>query len=536
MLDFADLLLESEDRRVDGVDGVVQLPHAAETIPLRETVREPLDLEERLEVVALEGGREPGRLDRSGRIVVEEQDRDREVFIDIHLLIPDIRHDLPEAVARLDGNELAERTVDLLEPVPEEPLHERGILFRQRIVADVPHLVLQRDLLSQEPSERRPQRDARPFRLGLHQLPEDQIGFERFVLERGVREPGDIPRVEESLPSRPAGHLQKLDLRDRRVVVVVHELRKDGGLGRKIHAERQRVRSRDDVENALPESRLDEQLLLGQHASVIDSHAAEQRHLHLRHVEDVGQFVEALALFGRYPPSRTRDPVGQLRGALLRKDEDERVSDAVDDGRRLRTEDEFRHAFEVLADGERTFRHVGEVRADRFRAAERRRHDEHGRIGMRVPEPVDIGPGAVGVGEDVVKLVDDKPLSRKATVLERVDLLRAADDRGALVPFEVPRLDADVEPHAPQVEVPLVGKRLDRRREDDSFPGNGDLSVFLKNSRPEIGDQSLSRSGRGGKHRASSPDPVEGAQLPIVKNHFRSAPSVKVLFFRSMLE
>ena len=356
------------------------------------------------------------------------------------------------------------------------------------------------------------------------------------MLERGVREPRDIPRIEEPLPPGPARHLQELDLRDRRVVVVVHELREDGGFGRKIDAERQRVRPGDDVEDAFPEGRLDEQLLLRQHASVIDPHAAEQRHLHLRHVEDVGQFVEALALFGRNPSPRARDPVGQLRGALLREDENERVPDAVDRRGRLRAEDEFRHAFEVLADDERTFRYVREVRADRVRAAERRRHDENGGVGMSVPETVDIRPGAVGIGEDVVKLVDDKPLSRKAAVLERVDLLRAADDRGALVPFEVPRLDADVEPHAPEVEVPLVGKRLDRRREDDPFPGDDDLTVFPENARPEVGDEGLSRSGRGGKHRASSPDPVEGAQLPIVKNHFRSAPSVKVLFFRSMLE
>ena len=68
------------------------------------------------------------------------------------------------------------------------------------------------------------------------------------------------------------------------------ELGEDHRLSGKIHPEGQGVRSADHVENPFPEGRFHQELLLGEHPTVVDPHSVEEGLLNLGNLEDCRQF------------------------------------------------------------------------------------------------------------------------------------------------------------------------------------------------------------------------------------------------------
>ncbi len=162
-------------------------------------------------------------------------------------------------------------------------------------------------------------------------------------------------------------------------------------------------------------------------------------------------------------------------------------------------------------------RYTAEVTGHGGSAPEGCRHDEDGGGGIRVPDAVDIGPCPVGIVKDIVEFVHDEFLARDEGVFQGIDFLGAADNGGSLVFLEVPRLDAHVEPHLPEVEVPFVAQCLDRGGEDDPPAFRVDREPLLvEDAGPEVSNKRLSRSRGGGEHGVLSSDGPMGPELPRI--------------------
>ncbi|OPZ58319.1 MAG: hypothetical protein BWY88_01085 [Synergistetes bacterium ADurb.Bin520] len=179
--------------------------------------------------------------------------------------------------------------------------------------------------------------------------------------------------------------------------------------------------------------------------------------------------------------------------------------------------DQFRGPIHALVEHKGAVRDPGKIALHAPGPPKGGGHDQDGHLRRRGPNAVDVRPGPLAVGKNVVELVHHETNPRTPRVFQGIDLLGTAEHRSLFVFLEVPRLQPHVEPQGAQVQIALVGEGLDGSGEDHPLRGGVDPPLPIQDARPKIGHPGLPRPRGGRQHSALARQAIRRRELPTVK-------------------